>query len=66
MAVVLVLRDRRFEVPPGLTVRQALNKIDVELESVLATRAGDLLTEDEVLRDGDVIKLVAVISGGCS
>jgi sulfur carrier protein ThiS len=41
-----------------------LEKIGVPAESVLPTREGELLTEDEILKDGDVIKLVAVISGG--
>jgi sulfur carrier protein ThiS len=31
---------------------------------VLATRNGELIPEDEILNPGDVIKLVAVISGG--
>jgi sulfur carrier protein len=47
-----------------MTVHHALEKIGVLPESVLATRDGELITEDEILRDGDVVKLVAVISGG--
>jgi len=33
-------------------------------ESVIATRDGEMITDDEILRSGDVIKLIAVISGG--
>lgn len=42
----------------------ALKKIGVVPESVIATRNGEMILEDEILKDGDVIKLVAVISGG--
>jgi sulfur carrier protein ThiS len=31
---------------------------------VIATREGELIIDDEILKDGDVVKLVAVISGG--
>jgi sulfur carrier protein len=64
MAVKLVLRGKEYEVKAGMTVRHALEKIGVEPEAVLATRGGELITEDEVVREGDIIKLVAVISGG--
>jgi len=64
MTVKLILRDKEYEVKSGTTVRHALEKIGVNSESVLATRDGELITDDEILREGDVIKLVAVISGG--
>jgi len=64
MAGKLVLRDQEYEVKPGMTLRHALQKIDVQPESVLATRQGEMITEDEIVREGDEIKLIAVISGG--
>jgi sulfur carrier protein ThiS len=64
MAVKLILRDKEYEVRSGMTVQHALQKIGVQPETVLPTRNGQLLTEDEILQEGDVIKLVAVISGG--
>jgi hypothetical protein len=33
-------------------------------ESVIATREGEMILEDEILKDGEVIRLIAVISGG--
>ncbi len=62
--VKLVLRDQEYEVRPGMTLLDALKKNDILLESVLCMRDGELIVEDEILKDGDVIKLVAVISGG--
>ena len=62
--VKLILRDKEYEVNPGMTLLSALQKIDIVPESVIATREGEMILEDEILRDGDEIKLIAVISGG--
>lgn len=64
MTVKLILREKEYEVKSGTSVRHALEKIGVNSESVLATREGVLITDDEILHEGEVIKLVAVISGG--
>jgi len=64
MAVKLILRGKEYEVKPGMTLRHSLLKIDVQPEAVLATRKGQMITEDEILKDGETIKLIAVISGG--
>lgn len=58
------LRDKKHEVKAGMTIRHACEKIGVDSESVLAVRDGELLTDDEIIRAGDSIKLVMVISGG--
>ncbi len=62
--VKLILRKKEYEVKPGMTLLSALQKINVVPESVIATREGEMILDDEILRDGDMIKLVAVISGG--
>ena len=64
MAVKLVLRDKEYEVKPGMTLLDSLKKINILPESVIATRAGEMILEDEILKDGDEVKLIAVISGG--
>ena len=60
----IVYRDQEWEVKGGMTVRDAILKVGLKVEAVLALRDGKLITEDTVLRDEDEIKLVAVISGG--
>ncbi len=60
----IVYRDQEWEVKGGMTVRDAILKVGLNVEAVLALRDGKLITEDTVLRDEDEIKLVAVISGG--
>ena len=64
MSVKLMLRNKEYEVKPGLMLLDALKKINVIPESVIATRDGEMILDDEILKDGDVVKLVAVISGG--
>lgn len=64
MTVKLILRGKTFEVRPGMTLLSSLEKIGVLPESVIATRAGEMILEDEILKDGDEVKLIAVISGG--
>jgi sulfur carrier protein ThiS len=62
--VKIFLRNKEYEVRPGMTLLSALQKIDILPESVIATREGELIEEDEILEDGVVIKLIAAISGG--
>lgn len=64
MVAKLILRDKEYEVKPGMSLLDALKKINIVPESVIATRDGEMITDDEILRSGDVIKLIAVISGG--
>lgn len=64
MNVKLILRDKEFEVKPGMALVDALKKNNIVPESVIATLNGELITDDEILRAGDVVKLIAVISGG--
>jgi len=64
MTAKLILRSQEYEVKHGMTVRKALQKISIEPDSVLATRDGELITDDEIIKEHDVIKLIPVISGG--
>jgi len=64
MIAKLILRDKVYEVRPGMSLLDALKKSNVVPESVIAIRDGEMITDDEILHSGDVIKLVAVISGG--
>ena len=62
--VKLILRYKEYEVKSGMTLLSALQKSNIVPESVIATREGEMILEDEILKDGDEIKLIAVISGG--
>jgi sulfur carrier protein ThiS len=60
----IIYRDREWQVPTNITVQDAIKKGGLNPETVLATRNGKLVTEDIHIEADDVIKLVAVISGG--
>ena len=62
--VKLILRNKEYEVKAGMTLLSALHKCGIVPESVIATRDGDMILEDEILKDGEVVKLISVISGG--
>ena len=64
MSAVIILREQEFLIKHGMTIRTALQKLNIQAESVLATRNGELVTDDEIIHEGDIINLVRVISGG--
>jgi thiamine biosynthesis protein ThiS len=64
MTVKLILRGKEFEVKPGMNLLDSLRKAGILPEGVIATRNGEMILEDEILKEGDVVKLVGVISGG--
>ena len=66
MTVKMVYRNKEYEVPAGMTVRDALKKVGLQPETTLAALDGKLMTDDTLLEEGRTIKLVAVISGGCT
>ena len=62
--VRLILREKEYLVRPGMTLRDALLKNDILPEGVICVRDNELIAEDEIIKDGDVIKVIAAISGG--
>ena len=64
MTALIHLRGQEFKVRSGMTIRSALLRLEIQPEAVLPTRDGELLTDDEILQEGDEIRLIAVISGG--
>ena len=63
MSAKMIFRKKEYEVNPRITVRSALEKLEIQPEAVLPTRNGELIDEDEIIQEGDVIRLVKVISG---
>lgn len=64
MPVTLILRKKEYTVEGTVTVKDALKQLGLSPESHLVVLDGRLVNENDVLRNGDVAKLVAVISGG--
>jgi sulfur carrier protein ThiS len=64
MTAVIKLRDKQYEVKAGSSVREAMLSHDIQPDSVIPTRDGELITDDEIIQEGDTIRLVEAISGG--
>ncbi len=62
--VTVVYRDKTWQARPGSTVRHLIEQAGLNPESILAVRDGKLINEATLTEEGDIIKLVAVVSGG--
>lgn len=64
MIVKLRHPSREIEVDGPISVVKLLNRLDLNRESVLLVRNGELVPGDSMLDDADVIEIRPVISGG--
>jgi len=55
---------REVEVREGARVEEVLEAVGLRREEVVAKVGDRIVSEEEVLRDGDVVELIRVISGG--
>ena len=60
----IIYRDKEWELPGRMPVREAIKKVGLHPQAVLALRDGKLLTGDVVVGSNDTVKLIAVVSGG--
>jgi len=62
----VVLRNprREVQVAGGRRVKDILRELDVIPETVLVIRGDELVTADQLVRDGDTLELRPVMSGG--
>lgn len=58
MPVKLILRKKEYTVQPNIPLKKALIEIGLTSKTHLAVRDGILITESDLLREGDTIKLV--------
>lgn len=63
-SVTIILKNKTYQVNSGIPLHKALRFLNLNANAHLAVREGMLITEDEMLRNGDRIELIAVISGG--
>jgi len=62
--VKFIHRQQEWDIRTGMTVRDAVLKIGLNPEAVLAVRDGRLINDDTKIQEDDVIKLIDVVSGG--
>jgi len=58
-------RDKKWELPGNITVRDLILSVGLNPATVLAVKDGQLVNDKTLLGEEDEIKLIAVISGGC-
>ncbi len=66
MKVRLRNPDREVEVAGGRAVRTVLDDLGVDPDTVLVIRAGELITRETRVNEGDEIEVRPVISGGAA
>ncbi len=64
MKVLLRNPSRELEIPGPTSVVALLQRLEVNRESVLVIRGGELVPGDARLTDDDVVEIRPVISGG--
>ena len=64
MKVQLSHPERQIELKGPKRVQDLLRDLNLLVEAHLVIRGNDLMTEDEVVADGDSIEIRPVISGG--
>ncbi len=60
----IIYRDKVWELKGNITVRDAIKKVGLQPEAVLAIRDGKLITDDVIAKPDETIRLIAVVSGG--
>lgn len=60
----IVFRDKEWQVESGLSIREAIERTDLDPTSLLAIRGKKLVSNKTTIEPKDKIKLIHMISGG--
>jgi len=60
----LLLRGKTISCRSKIPLRKAMKQNQISASAHLAVRSGQLITDDEMIKPGDLIELIPVISGG--
>jgi sulfur carrier protein ThiS len=61
---MVILKNRTYEAHANTSIRRMLKDLGIQSDAYLITRDGVLITDDEMLNAGHIIRLIPVISGG--
>ncbi len=64
MTVKIVLRDHESSIPAPISLEDALEQLHLDGELYVVLRNGIAIKSDEILQDGDVVRLIPVMIGG--
>ncbi len=60
----LLLRGKSISCRSKIQLRKAMKENNISVSAHLAVRSGELITDDEIIKPGDLIELISVSSGG--
>ncbi len=60
----LSLRGKSISCRSNIPLRKAMKENRISVYAHLAVRSGELITDDEMVKPGDLIEMIPVISGG--
>ncbi len=66
MIKVKVLGGREYVIDASntLKVKDVLKKLGLKIEEYVVTKSGEVITEEDIVEDGDELILYPVVSGG--
>ena len=64
VTVIIGEDEKKLDVDEGKTVRNLLQMIEIQVETVVVKKNKAIIIEEEPLEDGDIIEVIRVIYGG--
>ena len=64
MNIYLEQQNKNIKKKFNGSAKKLLTELGVSAQAVLIIKNGELVTEDELLKDKDEVKLLSVVSGG--
>jgi len=64
MSAIFILRDQIIKINAGQPLLQALHEVNIQPETVLAVRNGEMISGETLIHENDQIQLIHTISGG--
>jgi sulfur carrier protein ThiS len=61
---MLILKEKTLPCRTNIPVWKAMKENGFSQSAYLTVRRGTLITDDEIIQDGDTIELIQVVSGG--
>ena len=57
-------KNRKLSLKPGSDVGEVLGKAGINRETVIVRRSGEIIPDNETLRDRDRLEVLRIVSGG--
>lgn len=64
MKVYIEKQNKTINIKFNGTVKMLITKLKLNIETVLVVKNNELVSEDEGLKDSDMVSVLSVISGG--